>query len=162
MNLLLQATLNIGPNQDLAILHEVRQTNARTKKVQGELMALKAKIYGLENELRFSWKMEGPCRKTRFMFTCDFVVVNELILYFVLIKIFSYNNLNLWIKSFHDWFFQQILCFFREKNKTDNDSACTKMVWNQSTIILNSSLALLFALKNLIFEVSVWFFFPIK
>uniref|UniRef100_A0A3B4X8S2 Coiled-coil domain containing 77 n=1 Tax=Seriola lalandi dorsalis TaxID=1841481 RepID=A0A3B4X8S2_SERLL len=51
---LLKVTLNIGPNQDLAILHEVRQTNTRTKKVQGELMALKAKIYGLENELRFS------------------------------------------------------------------------------------------------------------
>lgn len=54
----LQATLNIGPNQDLAILHEVRQTNARTKKVQGELMTLKAKIYGLENELRFSWGLD--------------------------------------------------------------------------------------------------------
>lgn len=65
MNLLLQATLNIGPNQDLAILHEVRQTNTRTKKVQGELMALKAKIYGLENELRFSWKMEGPMSAER-------------------------------------------------------------------------------------------------
>ncbi|KAK7891706.1 hypothetical protein WMY93_023669 [Mugilogobius chulae] len=51
---LLKVTLNVGPNQDLAILHEVRQTNARTKKVQGELMTLKAKIYGLENELRFS------------------------------------------------------------------------------------------------------------
>ncbi|XP_028264039.1 coiled-coil domain-containing protein 77 [Parambassis ranga] len=51
---LLKVTLNIGPNQDLAILHEVRQTNTRTKKVQGELMALKAKIYGLENELRIS------------------------------------------------------------------------------------------------------------
>ncbi|XP_042371362.1 coiled-coil domain-containing protein 77-like, partial [Plectropomus leopardus] len=51
---LLKVTLNIGPNQDLAILHEVRQTNSKTKKVQGELMALKAKIYGLENELRFS------------------------------------------------------------------------------------------------------------
>ncbi|KAM4572696.1 coiled-coil domain-containing protein 77 [Odontesthes bonariensis] len=51
---LLKVTLTIGPNQDLAILHEVRQTNTRTKKVQGELMALKAKIYGLENELRFS------------------------------------------------------------------------------------------------------------
>nr|XP_046249968.1 coiled-coil domain-containing protein 77 isoform X2 [Scatophagus argus] len=51
---LLKATLNIGPNQDLAILHEVRQTNARTKKVQDELMVLKAKIFGLENELRFS------------------------------------------------------------------------------------------------------------
>ncbi|KAM4734953.1 coiled-coil domain-containing protein 77 [Anableps anableps] len=51
---LLKVTLNIGPNQDLAILHEVRQTNSRTKKVQNELLALKAKIYGLENELRFS------------------------------------------------------------------------------------------------------------
>ncbi|XP_069577875.1 coiled-coil domain-containing protein 77 [Brachyistius frenatus] len=51
---LIKVTLNVGPNQDLAILHEVRQTNTRTKKVQGELMALKAKIYGLENELRFS------------------------------------------------------------------------------------------------------------
>lgn len=51
---LFQVTLNVGPNQDLAILNEVRQTNTRTKKVQGELMTLKAKIYGLENELRFS------------------------------------------------------------------------------------------------------------
>ncbi|KAK2842030.1 hypothetical protein Q5P01_012230 [Channa striata] len=51
---LLKVTLNVGPNQDLAVLHEVRQTNTRTKKIQGELMALKAKIYGLENELRFS------------------------------------------------------------------------------------------------------------
>ncbi|XP_053283158.1 coiled-coil domain-containing protein 77 [Pleuronectes platessa] len=51
---LLKVTLNIGPNQALAVLHEVRQTNARTKKVQTELMTLKAKIYGLENELRFS------------------------------------------------------------------------------------------------------------
>lgn len=51
---LLKVTLNVGPNQDLAILHEVRQTNSRTKKVQSELMTLKAKIYGLENELRFS------------------------------------------------------------------------------------------------------------
>nr|XP_040017915.1 coiled-coil domain-containing protein 77 [Gasterosteus aculeatus aculeatus]XP_040017916.1 coiled-coil domain-containing protein 77 [Gasterosteus aculeatus aculeatus] len=51
---LLKVTLDIRPNQDLAILHEVRQTNGRTKKVQGELMTLKAKIYGLENQLRFS------------------------------------------------------------------------------------------------------------
>ncbi|XP_061577415.1 coiled-coil domain-containing protein 77 [Cololabis saira] len=51
---LLKVTLNIGPNQDLAILHEVRQTNTRTKKVQDELITLKAKIYGLENELRYS------------------------------------------------------------------------------------------------------------
>ncbi|XP_078529833.1 coiled-coil domain-containing protein 77 [Lissotriton helveticus] len=49
---LFKVTLNIGPDQDLAILHEVRQGNARTKKVQGELKNLKAKIYGLENELR--------------------------------------------------------------------------------------------------------------
>lgn len=51
---MLQVTLNIGPNQDLAILHDIRQTSSRTKKVQNELMVLKAKIYGLENELRFS------------------------------------------------------------------------------------------------------------
>ncbi|XP_034032810.1 coiled-coil domain-containing protein 77 [Thalassophryne amazonica] len=49
---LIKVTLNVGPGQDLAILHEVRQSNTRTKKVQDELMALKAKIYGLENELR--------------------------------------------------------------------------------------------------------------
>ncbi|XP_028306162.1 coiled-coil domain-containing protein 77 [Gouania willdenowi] len=51
---LFKATLSVRPNQDLAVLHEVRQTNSRTKRLQGELMALKAKIYGLENELRFS------------------------------------------------------------------------------------------------------------
>uniref|UniRef100_H3CME5 Coiled-coil domain containing 77 n=1 Tax=Tetraodon nigroviridis TaxID=99883 RepID=H3CME5_TETNG len=49
-----KAALNTGHDQDLAVLHEVHQTNTRTKKVQGELMALKAKIYRLENELRFS------------------------------------------------------------------------------------------------------------
>ncbi|XP_030628659.1 coiled-coil domain-containing protein 77 [Chanos chanos] len=48
-----KVTLNVGPDQDLAILHEVRQTNAHTKKVLGELKTLKAKIYGLENELRY-------------------------------------------------------------------------------------------------------------
>uniref|UniRef100_A0A1A8PAJ9 Coiled-coil domain containing 77 n=1 Tax=Nothobranchius pienaari TaxID=704102 RepID=A0A1A8PAJ9_9TELE len=51
---LLKVTLNVGPDQDMAILHEVRQTSSRTKRVQSELMALKAKIFGLENELRFS------------------------------------------------------------------------------------------------------------
>lgn len=51
---LFKITLNVGPDQDLAILHEVRQSNARTKKLQGELKNLKAKIYGLENELRFT------------------------------------------------------------------------------------------------------------
>ncbi|XP_051916052.1 coiled-coil domain-containing protein 77 isoform X1 [Hippocampus zosterae] len=50
---LIQVTLSIGPNQDLAILQEVRDSNTRTKKVQSELTTLKAKIYGLENELRF-------------------------------------------------------------------------------------------------------------
>ncbi|XP_063052766.1 coiled-coil domain-containing protein 77 [Engraulis encrasicolus] len=50
---LFKVTLNVGPNQDLAILHEVKQSNARTKKVQDELKTLKAKIYGLENELRY-------------------------------------------------------------------------------------------------------------
>uniref|UniRef100_A0A8D0GS61 Coiled-coil domain containing 77 n=1 Tax=Sphenodon punctatus TaxID=8508 RepID=A0A8D0GS61_SPHPU len=49
---LFKVTMNIGPDQDLAILHEVRQGNKRTKKIQGELRNLKAKIYGLENELR--------------------------------------------------------------------------------------------------------------
>ncbi|KAK2866848.1 hypothetical protein QQF64_022478 [Cirrhinus molitorella] len=50
---LLKLTLNVGPNQDLAILHEVRQTNSRTVKVQNELKNLRAKIYKLENDLRF-------------------------------------------------------------------------------------------------------------
>ncbi|KAK6482897.1 coiled-coil domain-containing protein 77 [Huso huso] len=50
---LFKVTLNVGPDQDLAILHEVRQTNTRSRKIQGELKTLKAKIYGLENELRY-------------------------------------------------------------------------------------------------------------
>ncbi|PKK30263.1 coiled-coil domain containing 77 [Columba livia] len=49
---LFKVTLTIGPDQDLAILHEVRQGNRLTRKIQGELKNLKAKIYGLENELR--------------------------------------------------------------------------------------------------------------
>ncbi|NXS45264.1 CCD77 protein, partial [Balaeniceps rex] len=49
---LFKVTLNIGPDQDLAILHEVCQGNRLTRKIQGELKNLKAKIYGLENELR--------------------------------------------------------------------------------------------------------------
>ncbi|KFV47545.1 Coiled-coil domain-containing protein 77, partial [Gavia stellata] len=49
---LFKVTLNIGPDQDLAILHEVRQGNRLTRKIQGELKNLKAKIYCLENELR--------------------------------------------------------------------------------------------------------------
>ncbi|XP_069705941.1 coiled-coil domain-containing protein 77 isoform X1 [Phaenicophaeus curvirostris] len=49
---LFKVTLNIGPDQDLAILHEVRQGNRLTRKIQEDLKNLKAKIYGLENELR--------------------------------------------------------------------------------------------------------------
>ncbi|XP_074758220.1 coiled-coil domain-containing protein 77 isoform X1 [Athene noctua] len=49
---LFKVTLNIGPDQDLAILHEIRQGNKLTRRIQGELKNLKAKIYGLENELR--------------------------------------------------------------------------------------------------------------
>ncbi|NXX58466.1 CCD77 protein, partial [Scopus umbretta] len=49
---LFKVTLNIGPDQDLAILREVCQGNRLTRKIQGELKNLKAKIYGLENELR--------------------------------------------------------------------------------------------------------------
>eukprot|EP00079_Xenopus_tropicalis_P018615 XP_004920673.2 PREDICTED: coiled-coil domain-containing protein 77-like isoform X1 [Xenopus tropicalis] len=47
-----KVTLNIGPDQDLAILDAVRQGNKKTQKIQGELRNLKAKICGLENELR--------------------------------------------------------------------------------------------------------------
>ncbi|KAG1957611.1 coiled-coil domain-containing protein 77 isoform X2 [Pimephales promelas] len=50
---LFKLTVNMGPNQDLAILREVRQTNSRTVKVQDQLKNLKAKIYRLENDLRF-------------------------------------------------------------------------------------------------------------
>ncbi|XP_054023589.1 coiled-coil domain-containing protein 77 [Dryobates pubescens] len=49
---LFKVTLNIGPDQDLAILHEIRQGNRLTHRIQGELKNLKAKIYALENELR--------------------------------------------------------------------------------------------------------------
>ncbi|NXE89858.1 CCD77 protein, partial [Menura novaehollandiae] len=47
-----KVTLNLGPDQDLAILREVRQGNKLTRKIQGELKDLKTKIYSLENELR--------------------------------------------------------------------------------------------------------------
>ncbi|XP_007429561.1 coiled-coil domain-containing protein 77 isoform X1 [Python bivittatus] len=49
---LFKVVMTVGPDQDLAILHEVRQGNKRTKKIQGELKNLKSKIYGLENDLR--------------------------------------------------------------------------------------------------------------
>ncbi|KFU87789.1 Coiled-coil domain-containing protein 77, partial [Chaetura pelagica] len=51
-NQLFKLTLNIGPDPDLAILREVCQENRLTRKIQGELKNLKAKIYALENELR--------------------------------------------------------------------------------------------------------------
>ncbi|XP_068950462.1 coiled-coil domain-containing protein 77 isoform X2 [Petaurus breviceps papuanus] len=50
--MLYKASLSIRPDQDLAILNEVRKSNKRTVKIQGELKDLKAKLYSLENELR--------------------------------------------------------------------------------------------------------------
>ncbi|NWY46630.1 CCD77 protein, partial [Sylvia atricapilla] len=47
-----KVALNLGPDQDFAILHEVRQGNKLTRRIQGELKDLKAKIYSLEDELR--------------------------------------------------------------------------------------------------------------
>ncbi|XP_039564137.1 coiled-coil domain-containing protein 77 isoform X2 [Passer montanus] len=47
-----KVALNLGPDQDLAILREIRQGNKLTRKIQGELKDLKAKIYILEDELR--------------------------------------------------------------------------------------------------------------
>ncbi|KAG8138343.1 hypothetical protein E2320_004261, partial [Naja naja] len=49
---LFKVVKNVGPDQDLAMLHEVRRGNKRAKKLQGELKTLKSKIYGLENDLR--------------------------------------------------------------------------------------------------------------
>ncbi|XP_077196104.1 coiled-coil domain-containing protein 77 [Paroedura picta] len=49
---LFKVTMTVGPDQDLAVLHEVRQGNRKTKKIQGQLKNLKSKIYGLETELR--------------------------------------------------------------------------------------------------------------
>ncbi|KAM5254552.1 coiled-coil domain-containing protein 77 [Hipposideros larvatus] len=50
--MLYKATLNARANQDLAILCEVRDSNRRAHKIQGELKNLKSKVFGLENELR--------------------------------------------------------------------------------------------------------------
>ncbi|XP_074125417.1 coiled-coil domain-containing protein 77 isoform X1 [Sminthopsis crassicaudata] len=50
--MLYKASLSIRPDQDLSILKEVRKSNKRTVKIQGELKDLKAKLYSLENELR--------------------------------------------------------------------------------------------------------------
>ncbi|XP_006862836.1 PREDICTED: coiled-coil domain-containing protein 77 [Chrysochloris asiatica] len=50
--MLYKTTLNARTDQDLAILCEVRNSNRRTHKIQGELKNLKSKVFGLENELR--------------------------------------------------------------------------------------------------------------
>ncbi|XP_012603759.2 coiled-coil domain-containing protein 77 isoform X3 [Microcebus murinus] len=50
--MLYKATVNARANQDLAILCEVRDSNRRAHKIQGELKNLKSKVFGLENELR--------------------------------------------------------------------------------------------------------------
>ncbi|XP_006163281.1 coiled-coil domain-containing protein 77 [Tupaia chinensis] len=50
--MLYKATVNVRANQDLAILCEVRDSNRRAHKIQGELKNLKSKVFGLENELR--------------------------------------------------------------------------------------------------------------
>ncbi|XP_007639253.1 coiled-coil domain-containing protein 77 isoform X2 [Cricetulus griseus] len=50
--MLYKATVNTRENQDLAILCEVRDSNRRAHKIQGELKALKSKVFGLENDLR--------------------------------------------------------------------------------------------------------------
>ncbi|XP_036313866.1 coiled-coil domain-containing protein 77 [Pipistrellus kuhlii] len=50
--MLYKATVNARANQDLAILCEVRDSNKRAHKIQGELKNLKSKLFGLENELR--------------------------------------------------------------------------------------------------------------
>lgn len=50
--MLYKATANAQGNQDLAILCEVRDSNRRAHRIQGELKELKSKVFGLENELR--------------------------------------------------------------------------------------------------------------
>ncbi|XP_040594475.1 coiled-coil domain-containing protein 77 isoform X2 [Mesocricetus auratus] len=50
--MLYKATVGTRGNQDLAILCEVRDSNRRAYKIQGELKDLKSKVFGLENELR--------------------------------------------------------------------------------------------------------------
>ncbi|KAK2498237.1 hypothetical protein MC885_013040 [Smutsia gigantea] len=50
--MLCKATLNARAHQDLALLCEVRDSNRRARKIQGELKNIKSKVFGLENELR--------------------------------------------------------------------------------------------------------------
>ncbi|XP_006891439.1 PREDICTED: coiled-coil domain-containing protein 77 [Elephantulus edwardii] len=50
--MLYKTTLKVQTDQDLAMLCEVRDSNKRAHKIQGELKNLKSKLFGLENELR--------------------------------------------------------------------------------------------------------------
>ncbi|XP_048191122.1 coiled-coil domain-containing protein 77 [Perognathus longimembris pacificus] len=50
--MLYRATLSTQANKDLAMLCEVRSSNRRAHKIQGELRNLKSKVFGLENQLR--------------------------------------------------------------------------------------------------------------
>ncbi|XP_055460193.1 coiled-coil domain-containing protein 77 isoform X2 [Psammomys obesus] len=50
--MLYKVTMSARGNQDLAILCELRDSNRRTHKIQGELKHLKTKLFGLESELR--------------------------------------------------------------------------------------------------------------
>ncbi|KAM6214386.1 coiled-coil domain-containing protein 77 isoform 2-T2 [Rhynchocyon petersi] len=50
--MLYKTTLNVRTDQDLAMLCEVRDSNRRAHRIQGELKNLKSKLFGLENELR--------------------------------------------------------------------------------------------------------------
>lgn len=51
--MLYKATMNnTHGDQDLAMLCEVRDSNRRAHKIQGELKNLKSKVFGLENALR--------------------------------------------------------------------------------------------------------------
>ncbi|XP_070558268.1 coiled-coil domain-containing protein 77-like [Ptychodera flava] len=49
---LYRVTVGIGEGDDIAILQDIKRTARRSKKMQGELQNLKAKIYGIENDLR--------------------------------------------------------------------------------------------------------------
>lgn len=50
--MLYKAACNARADQDLAMLCEVRDSNRRAHRIQGELKSLKSKVFGLEKELR--------------------------------------------------------------------------------------------------------------
>ncbi|XP_071960534.1 coiled-coil domain-containing protein 77-like [Antedon mediterranea] len=49
---LFKVTVGVGEDGDLRMLHDIHKTAKRSKKIQGELHNLKAKVYGLEDDLR--------------------------------------------------------------------------------------------------------------